>query len=59
MWMTFAYQLFSILLPNIRCKDITVYSLAGIDDGPDKSYLKWTLGPAGQQNFNALSLCMR
>ena len=59
MWRVFAFQLFSILLPNVRCKDIAVFSLAGIDEGPDKSYLKWTQGPAGRQSFNALSLCMR
>ena len=59
MWRVFAFQLFSILLPNVRCKDIAVFSLAGVDEGPDKSYLKWTQGPAGRQSFNALSLCMR
>ena len=57
MWIIFA-QLFFIFVSNIQSEDITVFSLAGIDDGPDKSYLKWTQS-LDQKNFDALSLCMR
>ena len=57
MWTTFA-QVFVILVSSTKCNDIDVFSLAGIDEGQDKSYLKWNPAP-GRQNFDALSLCMR
>ena len=57
MWSTFA-EIFVILVSSTKCNDIDVFSLAGIDEGQDKSYLKWNPGP-GRQNFDALSLCMR
>ena len=57
MWATFA-EIFVILVSSTKCNDIDVFSLAGIDEGQDKSYLKWNPAP-GRQNFDALSLCMR